>query len=226
LAHESFDDEVMGDREEELLTRRAPKKSSLEDGRASSNQATGSQYSSPARKSETSHKRNQVSSPSAHYAPNVLTSPGTALEIYFKKGGVAEQESFPGITRTSIRSTTARKEAGQKTLFPHNQQTYKTSTMDDGTVRTWATTSRMQTWERNPVHHPPHAEKTNDDANSIRHFEDANVQDSDMDNDEDTFGHDACGTSPLAPGTIHGRPNQNGPFSIERQALLLPDKEP
>ena len=44
LAHESFSDEVMGDREEQLLTRRAPKKSSLEDGRASSNKATGSQY--------------------------------------------------------------------------------------------------------------------------------------------------------------------------------------
>jgi hypothetical protein len=226
LAHENFDDEIMGDREEEIKTRRAPKKSSLEDGRASSKQATGSQYSSPARKSTTTHKRNQVSSPSAHYAPNVSTSPGTALEIYFEKGGVADQESFPEIPSTSIRSTTSIKAAGQKTISPHIQQTYKTSTMDDGTVRTWATTSStMQAWKRNTFRHSHHAENADEDANSIRHIEDANVQESDMEDDEDALGNDACGTSPLAPGTIHGRLNQNGLFSSEHQASLIPYKE-
>jgi hypothetical protein len=99
LASESFD-EVMGDREEELSARRALKKSSLKDGRASSNQSSGNQYSSPARQNQTSHKRNQVSSPSAHYAPNTSSSPVTALTVYFEPGGEAEQDLRTAFLRT------------------------------------------------------------------------------------------------------------------------------
>ena len=70
LTSDSFD-EIMGDREEEVTTRRALKKASLDDGKVSSNVTSVNQYSSPARKSHTSNKRNQVSSPSAHHAPKI-----------------------------------------------------------------------------------------------------------------------------------------------------------
>jgi hypothetical protein len=47
LASESFD-EIMGDCEEEVATRRALKKASLDDGQVSSNDTSVNQYSSPA----------------------------------------------------------------------------------------------------------------------------------------------------------------------------------
>ena len=91
LASASSFDEEMEDCEEELQTHRAAKKTNY-DGRASSNQISESQYSSPARKSLTSHKRNQVSSPSTHYALQPIQSPGTTIATYFAKGGEAEQD--------------------------------------------------------------------------------------------------------------------------------------
>jgi hypothetical protein len=81
LASESSFDEEMEDREDELQTHRAAKKIN-HDGRASSNRIWESQYSSPARKSGISHKRNQVSSPSTHYAPQTIQSPGTTIATY------------------------------------------------------------------------------------------------------------------------------------------------
>jgi hypothetical protein len=66
LASDSFDEAM---EEHKCPTRRALKKASLDDGQVSSNNAPVYQYSSPARQSSTSNKRNQVSSPSDHYAP-------------------------------------------------------------------------------------------------------------------------------------------------------------
>ena len=95
LASGSFD-ETMEKRIEEAPTRRALKKASLDDGQVLSNDAPVYQYSSPARQSTTSNKRNQVSSPSAHYAPKPT---GDELAVYFAPGGLAELEVNSSIER-------------------------------------------------------------------------------------------------------------------------------
>ena len=86
LASKSFD-ETMEDCKEEGPTRWALKKASLDDGQVLSNDAPVYQYSSPARQSHTSNKRNQISSPPAHYAPKPI---GDELAVYFKPGGLAD----------------------------------------------------------------------------------------------------------------------------------------
>ena len=88
--------QAMEEHKEEGPTRRALKKASLDDGQVSSNDAPVYQYSSPARQSSTSNKRNQVSSPSAHYAPKPT---GDELAVYFEPGGLAELEVCSSIER-------------------------------------------------------------------------------------------------------------------------------
>jgi hypothetical protein len=85
-------DGATGDCEEEMATRRAAKKSSGQDGWASARESQGPNYSSPARQSRLTNKRNQISSPAAHYASGAQHSPGTALVVYFEPGGEADKE--------------------------------------------------------------------------------------------------------------------------------------
>jgi hypothetical protein len=139
LASESFD-ETMEDCKEEGPTRRALKKASLNNGQVSSNDTSVYQYSSPAEQSHTSNKRNQVSSPSAHYAPKPT---GDDLAVYLEPGGLADLEVRSSIVRaqnvmrTSGRSNThvmARMQVGQGT--PRSQGHLDRSTEDnqDGIV--------------------------------------------------------------------------------------------
>ena len=150
LASESFD-EAMEEHKDEGPTRRALKKASLNGGQVSSNDAPVYQYSSPARQSSTSNKRNQVSSPSAHYAPKPT---GDELAVYFEPGGLAKLE---------VRSSIERAQNVVLALGPVGRGT---------------------------AHHP---------SNDI--FGDSlgkgYSQDSEMGNDENSFGHEAIGTSPL-----------------------------
>jgi hypothetical protein len=91
IMHNSLDG-AMEDHEEEMATRRAAKKSSGQDRRASARESQGPNYSSPARQSRLTNKRNQVSSPAAHYASGAQHSPGTALVVYFEPRGEADKE--------------------------------------------------------------------------------------------------------------------------------------
>ena len=185
----------MGDREDELQTHRAAKKTNHE-GRATTNRLSESQYSSPARKSVTSHKRNQVSSPSTHYAPQTIQSPGTTIATYFEKGGEAEQDlhatfrraesitrtcaptsdlsgkavSFPHVPRPRA---SARKQVGQGTPYPQGTLTHRLSTPalpDTNETRIPAFTLGT----------PPSCE-------------------TEVENEDESLGHGACGISPLAP---------------------------
>ena len=108
-------------------------------------------YSSPARQSSTSNKRNQVSSPSAHYAPKPT---GDELAVYFEPGGLAELE-----VRSSI-------EWAQNVVLA------------------------LGPVGRNTAHHPNY-DIFGDGLGK------GYSQDSEMGDDENSFGHEAIGTSPL-----------------------------
>jgi len=150
LASESFD-ETMEEHREEDPTRRALKKTSLDDGQVSSNDAPVYHYSSPTRQSSTSNKRNQVSSPSAHYAPKPT---GDELAIYFEPGGLAELE---------VRSSIERAQNVVLALGP----------VGCGTA-----------------HHPNYGIFGDGLGKGYS-------QDSEMGDDENSFGHEAIDTSPL-----------------------------
>jgi hypothetical protein len=85
----------MGDREEELAVRCSVKKGVSCNGRAdpsSINNASTSKYSSLMRVSKTSKKRNQVSSPAAHYSGcPAQDDNSTSVVEYFESGGGAKQ---------------------------------------------------------------------------------------------------------------------------------------
>ncbi len=92
----------MGDCKEELTTRRAAKKSSGTKSQAAQSNTDSTTYLSPTRRSKTSNKLNQVSSPAAHYATGALpstTSPKTALAQYFEPGGGADQDLLDTVRR-------------------------------------------------------------------------------------------------------------------------------
>ena len=190
LASDSFD-EIMGDREEEVATRRALKKASLDDGQSSSTNAYGPLYSSPARQSRTSNKRNQVSSPSAHYAPKPT---GDDLAAYLEPGGTADLEIQTSILRaqTVIRplcQTNApdgvQTRIVQGTPRHKGQQDPCPSNTADDYLLSRAASSGLA---RDDVVHQPLDDSL--DNGSSRDFE--------MDDDAASFGHDATGTSPLA----------------------------
>ncbi len=103
----------MGDCKEEVATCRATKKRSKMKGRADSSKKDGLEYMSPARRSKTSNKRNQISSLAAHYATGSCptTSPGTSLTQYFKPGDRANQDLFDAIhlaNQVSLKDTYVR----------------------------------------------------------------------------------------------------------------------
>ena len=175
LATGAFDED-MGDHEEEVSTRRALKKASLDDGRESSSNTTGNKYSSPARQSHTSNKRNQVSSPSAHYA----TKPtGDDLATYLEPGGAAEREvraSVRHAQRVLRSSSRTRVEQEAPHLLGH-QERGNTDEKDGYAI------SRVD---------PGHATMTG--------LSDDSSQESGIDGDGDSYGHEAFGTSPLLSG--------------------------
>jgi hypothetical protein len=77
-------DHNMGDQEEEEATRRVSKKISGSNGGTAASTSAGTAYSSLARRSKSSNKQNQISSPAAHYAtgahrPPSLDDNSTAL---------------------------------------------------------------------------------------------------------------------------------------------------
>jgi hypothetical protein len=84
----------MGDCKKEVATHRASKKGSGMKDQADSSKTDGPEYRSPARRSKTPNKHNQISSPAAHYTTGSCptTSPGTSLTQYFKPGGGANQD--------------------------------------------------------------------------------------------------------------------------------------
>jgi hypothetical protein len=87
----------MGDQEEETATRRVSKKISGSSGGAAASTSAGTAYSSPARRSKSSNKQNQISSLAANFATGARQPPSpddnsTGLVQYFKPGGGAEQE--------------------------------------------------------------------------------------------------------------------------------------
>jgi hypothetical protein len=164
----------MEDREEELQTHRAAKKTN-HDGRASSNRISESQYSSPARKSVTSHKRNQVLSPSTHYAPQTIQSPGTTFATYFEKGGEAEQD---------LQATFRRAESITRTCAPTLDITGKAVSFPQ--VPRPRAVARKQVGQGTPH---PHACLPGTPLSCETEVED----------EDESLGHGACGTSPLAP---------------------------
>ena len=176
LASASSFDEEMEDCEEEFRPHRAAKKTNY-DGRTSSNQTSESQYLSPARKSSTSHKRNQVSSPSTHYALQPIQSPGTTIATYFEKGGEAEQDLQATISRadsiTRHYSHTV-DDTGKAVSFPHVPRPRAVARKKVGQGTPY------------PQARPPETPLTCD----------TEVEDEDED---ESLGHGACGTSPLAP---------------------------
>ncbi len=85
----------MGSRKEELAVRCSVKKVYSCNGRAdpsSINNASTSKYSSPMRVSKTSKKRNQVSSPAAHYSGRVAQDDTSTYVVeYFEPSEGAKQ---------------------------------------------------------------------------------------------------------------------------------------
>ena len=187
LASGSFD-EVMGDHEEEVATRCALKKASLDDGQQSTNSTAGNHYSSPARRSHTSNKRNQVSSPSAHY---VSKPTGDELATYLEPGGTAEREVRSSIrhARNVVRST-GRTRVAQGASRLQDLQARGTATDRDDYIL-----SRVG----------PHLAKTTPPRGDGDSFDDNSSQGYEMDDDEDSYGQNAVGTSPLLAG-----PSPNG----------------
>jgi hypothetical protein len=89
-------DHEMGDRKEEHAACHSAKKGFSWDGRAdpsSVNASSTKYYSSPARVSKHSNKRNQVSSPAAHYTgqPTPRNDKSTSVTDFFEPGGEADQ---------------------------------------------------------------------------------------------------------------------------------------
>jgi hypothetical protein len=191
LASEDSFDEIMGDREEEVATRRALKKASLDDGQSFSNtSSSGPLYSSPARRSRTSNKRNQVSSPSAHYAPNLAADD---LAEYLEPGGTADLD----VQRSLLRAQTVTRPFSlssatvggptrfvQGTPHPQGQQNPGRSIPAGESLLSRAASSGLS---RDDTVAPPSVDSL--DNSSYRDFE--------IDDDEASLGHDATGTSPL-----------------------------
>ena len=188
LASEDSLDEIMGDREEEVSARRALKKANLDDGQsASTTNPYGPLYSSPARQSRTSNKRNQVSSPSAHYAPNPTAD---ELVEYFEQSGAAELDA-------------------QRTRVQHNMRPFPPNdTHVGGRVRTVQgtpypqvkqSTGRLNTENEYHLSRPALEGLTRDNNSNPNDVKNDNnfQQDFATGDDDESFGHGATGTSPL-----------------------------
>jgi hypothetical protein len=188
IMHNSLDG-AMGDCEEEMATRRAAKrKSSGQDGRASARESQGPNYSSPARQSRLTNKRNQVSSPAAHYASGAQHSPGTALVVYFEPGGEADKELEDTFRQADsvIRTSSA--------LAVDNETSAH--------VQTPATHSRLmarkQVGKGTPYVSQAPDDAMEEDKDSVENLSDYYNEELDINEGEESFGHDAHGTSPLA----------------------------
>ena len=169
---ESFD-ETMEDRNEEGPSRRASKKASLDGGKVPSNDASVYHYSSPARQNHTSNKRNQVSSPPAHYAPKPT---GDDLATYLEPGGAAEREvraSVRHAQRVLRSSSRTRVEQEAPHLLGHQER---------------GNTDEKDGYAISRVDHG-HATMTG--------LSDDSSQESGIGGDGDSYGHEAFGTSPL-----------------------------
>jgi hypothetical protein len=86
----------MGNHEEETATRHVSKKITGVNCGVVQASSAGGDYTSPARNSKNSNKRNQILSPAAHYAtggccPTSPVEDSTAPIQYFKPGGGLEQ---------------------------------------------------------------------------------------------------------------------------------------
>jgi hypothetical protein len=100
----------MGDCKEKVAACRASKKGSGTNGQADSSKTDGPEYTPPTRRSKTSNKCNQISSPAAHYGTGSrpTTSPGTSLTQYFEPRGGANQDLSDAVrlaSRVSLKNT-------------------------------------------------------------------------------------------------------------------------
>ena len=123
----------------------------------------------------------------------------------------------------------ARTQVGQGTPYYQDHQTCSTGGNQDGIVlsRVLSRAVAMEKVGRGTTfHQASQANNPRHDTIGIEILDKGYHHDSDMEDDKDTFGHEAVGTSPLFSGkTIPGRSNQDSALANATQESLSSSQE-